>query len=92
MNALASDARTRTRGDVANIRHVYLDFDENGTRAVQRLNLARTSSQDYLVNTPPDHWHISWRVQGFGKEQAEATIRELAREFGADLPRPIAHA
>ena len=37
MNALAADARTRTRGDVATIRHLYLDFDENGTRAVQHL-------------------------------------------------------
>jgi|HubBroStandDraft_6_1064221.scaffolds.fasta_scaffold207950_2 hypothetical protein len=85
MNALASDARTRTRGDVATIRHLYLDFDENGTQAVQRLQSREDIPKpNYLVNTSPDHWHISWRVQGFGKEQAEATIRELAREFGAD--------
>src|SRR5215469_7814032 len=37
MNALTADARGRTRGDVAVIRHLYLDFDENGTRAVQHL-------------------------------------------------------
>src|ERR1700756_226844 len=37
MNALATDARTRTRSDIATIRHLYLDFDENGTQAVQNL-------------------------------------------------------
>jgi RepB DNA-primase from phage plasmid len=85
MNALAADARSRTRGDVATIRHLYLDFDENGTQAVQHLQAREDIPKpNYLVNTSPDHWQVSWRVQGFGKEQAEATIRELAREFGSD--------
>jgi hypothetical protein len=85
MNALADDAHTRTRGDVATIRHLYLDFDENGTQAVQHLQAREDIPKpNYLVNTSPDHWQVSWRVQGFGKEQAEATMRELVREFGAD--------
>jgi hypothetical protein len=85
MNALADNARTRTRGDVATIRHVYLDFDENGTRAVQHLQAREDIPKpNYLVNTSPEHWQVSWKVQGFGKEQAEATMRELVREFGAD--------
>ena len=85
MNALADDARTRTRGDVATIRHLYLDFDENGTRAVQHLQArGDLPKPNYLVNTSPDHWQVSWKVQGFGTEQAEATMRELVREFGAD--------
>jgi RepB DNA-primase N-terminal domain len=85
MNALAGDARTRTRGDVATIRHLYLDFDENGTRAVQHLQARENIPKpNYLVNTSPDHWQVSWKVQGFGKEQAEATMRDLVWEFGAD--------
>jgi hypothetical protein len=85
MNALADNARTRTRGDVTTIRHLYLDFDENGTRAVQHLQAREnTPKPNYLVNTSPDHWQVSWKVQGFGKEQAETTMRELVREFGAD--------
>src|SRR5215467_1627535 len=35
MNALQPNARGRTKNDVAAIRHVYLDFDENGTAAVE---------------------------------------------------------
>ena len=85
MNALADDARSRTRGDVATIRHLYLDFDENGTRAVEVLqSREEIPKPNYLVNTSSDHWHVSWRVQGFAKEQAEAAMRELVREFGAD--------
>jgi len=85
MNALAGDARGRTRGDVATIRHLYLDFDENGTRAMQYLQSREDIPKpNYVVNTSPDHWQVSWKVQGFGKEQAEATMREMVREFGAD--------
>lgn len=85
MNALADDARGRTRGDVATIRHLYLDFDENGTSAIQHLQAREDIPKpNYLVSTSPDHWQVSWKVQGFGKEQAEATMRELVREFGAD--------
>jgi len=85
MNALAEQARGRTRGDVAVIRHLYLDFDENGTLALQHLQRREGIPRpNYLVSTSPDHWQVSWRVQGFGKEQAEETMRNLVREFGAD--------
>ena len=68
MNALNEQARGRTRGDVAVIRHLYLDFDENGTQAVDRLRSREDMPEpNYLVNTSPDHWQVSWRVQGFGR-------------------------
>jgi len=85
MNALSAEARGRTRADVASIRHLYLDFDENGTEAIERLQSRQdVPKPNYMVNTSPDHWQVSWKVSGFGKEQAEATMRELVREFGAD--------
>src|SRR6185437_12776996 len=37
MNALRPDAQSRTKGEIAAIRHVYLDFDENGTASVDAL-------------------------------------------------------
>src|SRR5262245_49348924 len=37
MNALKADAQGRTKADVAAVRHVYFDFDENGTEAVEGL-------------------------------------------------------
>jgi hypothetical protein len=85
MNALTEQARGRTRGDVATIRHLYLDFDENGTQAVEHLRTREDIPRpNYLVNTSPDHWQVSWKVQGFSKEQAEEIMRGMVREFGAD--------
>src|SRR5690242_13501189 len=37
MNALKPEATGRTKQDIAAIRHLYLDFDVNGTNAVQAL-------------------------------------------------------
>lgn len=85
MNALHDQARGRTREDVMAIRHLYLDFDENGTAAVHQLRDREDMPEpNYLVNTSPDHWQVSWKVQGFGKEQAEEMMRGMVREFGAD--------
>jgi RepB DNA-primase from phage plasmid len=85
MNALHEQARGRTREDVMTIRHLYLDFDQNGTAAVHQLRDREDIPEpNYLVNTSPDHWQVSWKVQGFGKEQAEEMMRGMVREFGAD--------
>lgn len=85
MNALHNAARGRTREDIAVIRHLYLDFDENGTAAIRELRDREDMPEpNYLVNTSPDHWQVSWKVQGFWKEQAEEMMRAMVREFGAD--------
>ena len=85
MNALHETARGRTKSDVDEIRHVYLDFDENGTAAVERL-LARDDLPhlNYLVNSSPDKWQAVWKVEGFSKGQAEELQKGLAQETGAD--------
>jgi RepB DNA-primase from phage plasmid len=85
MNVLRPDARGRTKTDVAMIRHVYLDFDDHGTEAVERL-LKRSDlpRPNYLLNTSPDKWQAVWKVDGFAKDQAEDLQRGLARETAAD--------
>jgi len=73
MNALNDGARGRTKADVAIIRHVYLDFDENGTAAVEALvKREDLPKPNYLVNSSPDKWQVVWKVEGFVKEEAEA--------------------
>jgi hypothetical protein len=85
MNTLRESARGRTKADVAVIRHVYLDFDDNGTQAVEAL-LKREDlpRPNYLDNSSPDKWQVVWKAAGFGKEEAEALQRGLVRETGAD--------
>ena len=85
MNALRQEARGRTKSDVAAVRHVYLDFDERGTEAVERLLTRQDLPQpNYLLNSSPDKWQVVWKVEGFAKDQSENLQRGLARETGAD--------
>jgi hypothetical protein len=85
MNALKDEARGRTKADVAIIRHVYLDFDDHGTEAVERLLKRPDLPQpNYVLNSSPGKWQVVWKVQGFGKDQAEDLQRGLARDTGAD--------
>ncbi len=85
MNALHDGARGRTKDDIGAIRHIYLDFDENGTAAVQKL-LEREDlpTPNYLVNSSPDKWQVVWKVQGFEQNEAEELQRALVRDTGAD--------
>jgi hypothetical protein len=85
MNALREAARGRTKADIAVIRHVYLDFDENGTEAVEVL-LKREGlpKPNYLINSSPDKWQVVWKVARFAKEEAETLQRSLVKETGAD--------
>lgn len=85
MNVLKPDAHGRTKSDVETIRHVYLDFDENGTEALERLLKRPDLPQpNHVVSSSPGKWQVVWKVEGFGKEQAEELQRGLARETGAD--------
>jgi hypothetical protein len=85
MNALREEARGRTKVDVDTIRHVYLDFDENGTAALEAmLERADLPRPNYLISTSHDKWQVTWKVEGFGKEEAEALQKRMARDSGAD--------
>lgn len=85
MNALDEEARGRTKDEVTAIRHVYLDFDDDGTAKVQAM-VAREDipRPNYLVSSSPGKWQVVWKVEGFEKEQAETLQRGLVRELGAD--------
>lgn len=85
MNPVRETSHSRTKADIATIRHVYLDFDENGTAAVQALMRREDVPEpNYLVNTSSDRWQVVWKVDGFAKDDAERLMRHLARETGAD--------
>src|ERR1700751_3440234 len=89
MNTLKRGSRGRTKEDVDRIRHVFLDFDENGDRRLEAL-LARTDLPvpNYVVSTSPDKWQVIWKVEGFQKAAAEELERGLVQSTGAD-PRVI---
>jgi hypothetical protein len=85
MNTLKRGSRGRTKEDVDSIRHIFLDFDQNGDRAVEKL-LARNDLPvpNYLVSTSPDKWQVIWKVEGFEKAAVEELEKGLVRSTGAD--------
>src|SRR5205085_7800610 len=66
MNTLRPDATGRTKADIESVRHVYLDFDDNGTKALERL-LKRSDvpAPNYRLSSSPGKWQVVWRVEGF---------------------------
>src|SRR5437879_5033904 len=70
MNALKPEAQGRTKADIVAIRHLYLDFDNDGNNAVHALfqrNDVPTPS--YVLNTSPGKWQVTWIVKDFEKDQ-----------------------
>lgn len=85
MNTLKPGAHSRTKEDIAEIRHIYLDFDHNGTAAVQSLVQREDLPEpNYLVNSSPGKWQVVWKVEGFQQDDAERLMRHLVRGLGAD--------
>lgn len=85
MNTVKSRSRGRTKDDIAEVRHIYLDFDNNGTAAVQALMQRQdVPTPSYLVNSSAGKWQVVWKVEGFGMDEAERLMRHLVRETGAD--------
>lgn len=85
MNTLREDARGRTKADIQAVRHIYLDFDQDGNEAVGRIiRREDLPLPNYQINTSPGKWQVVWRADGFSPERAEALQRYLARDTGAD--------
>jgi hypothetical protein len=85
MNSLQPGARGRTKADIDQVRHVYLDLDEAGPDALKAI-LARQDlpKPNFVLDTSPDKYQVAWKAEGFTKDQAEDLQRGLARETGAD--------
>jgi len=85
VNALNPGAKRRTKTDVAAIRHLYLDIDDGGPAALNKLLLDRDMPKPHSVlETSPSKYQVLWQVENFSAEHAETVVRGLARQFGAD--------
>jgi hypothetical protein len=85
MNPLRQDASTRTKEDIDSIRHVYLDLDRGGPRAVESLeNSTVLPKPNYVLTTSHQKFQIVWKVEGINVDEAEALLRVMARQFGGD--------
>jgi hypothetical protein len=84
-NPIRSGSRKRTKECIDNVRHLYLDIDEDGDA---RLAALRASADlpvpAAILSTSPGKYQVLWRVEGFDFAQQEEMLKRLASAFGGD--------
>jgi hypothetical protein len=85
MNPLMKNASTRTKEDIASIRHVYLDLDHGGPEALEAVeNSGVAPRPNYVLKSSPEKYQVVWKVEGMNLEEAEGLLHAMAFEFGGD--------
>lgn len=86
MNPIKDGAYSRTKGDIKDIRHVYLDLDRKGDEALEAIrNSPAVPAPNFVLDTSPGKHQVVWKVSGFSQDEAESLLRNLANQFGGDL-------
>lgn len=84
-NALRADTRNRTKADVAAIRHVYLDLDQDGERSLAAIRASKEIPQpNYVLSTSPGKYQVIWKVEGMSQYRAEGLQKRMVEAFGGD--------
>jgi hypothetical protein len=85
VNTLKPGARSRTKADIDEVRHLYLDIDVDGDIVLANMRAdASVPPPNSLLSSSPGKYQLLWNVEGFGKDEAEAAVRGLAAKFNAD--------
>ena len=86
MNPIKDGAFSRTKGDIKDIRHVYLDLDRKGDEALEAIrNSTEVPPPNFVLDTSPGKHQVVWKVRGFTQDEAESLLHNLANKFGGDL-------
>jgi hypothetical protein len=86
MNPIKDGAFSRTKGDIKDIRHVYLDLDRNGDQALLTIrNSSEVPAPNFVLDTSPGKHQVVWKVSGFSQEESESLLHNLANKFSGDL-------
>jgi hypothetical protein len=85
LNTFKEHTRGRTKEELKEIRHVYLDLDKDAARKLEAIRQDNSvPAPNYVLNTPPGKFQVIWRVEGIDQDQAEAMLRTLAQRLGGD--------
>jgi len=86
MNPIKDGAYGRTKQSLKEIRHIYLDLDQNGDQVLKVLRTSlETPPPNFVLNTSPGKHQVVWRIEGLTLEQAEALLHGMASHLGGDL-------
>jgi RepB DNA-primase from phage plasmid len=85
MNPIKENSYNRTKENIREVRHVYLDLDESAGASLQAI---RTSGDiptpNVVLDTSPEKHQVIWRVEGLDQDRAESLLRSLATAFRGD--------
>jgi hypothetical protein len=85
MNPVREGSRSRTKEQIREIRHTYLDLDEEAGASLQAI---RTSGDvpppNFVLDTSPGKHQVVWRVEGSDRNEGETLLRALASQYGGD--------
>jgi len=85
MNPVREGSRNRTKEHIREIRHAYLDLDEEAGASLQQIRTSGDIPQpNFVLDTSPGKHQVVWRVEGFDTDQAESLLRALASQYGGD--------
>jgi len=86
MNPLRANSFARTKESVREIRHVYLDLDEDAAASLRAIRTdGNTPVPNFVLDTSPEKSQVVWRVDGLDRQQAESLLRSLANQFRGDI-------
>jgi hypothetical protein len=86
MNPIKDGAYSRTKGNIKDIRHVYLDLDRKGDEALEAIrNSPSVPAPNFVLHTSPGKHQVVWKVSGFSQDEAESLLHSLANQFGGDI-------
>ena len=86
MNPIKEGAYSRTKENIKNIRHVYLDLDKKGNEALESIrNSTEVPPPNFVLDTSPGKHQVVWKVSGFSQDEAESLLHNLANQFAGDL-------
>lgn len=86
MNPLRANSFARTKESIREIRHVYLDLDEDAPASLRAIRTdGNTPVPNFVLDTSPEKNQVVWRVDGLDMEQAESLLRSLANQFHGDI-------
>ena len=85
MNPVRVGARSRTKEHIREVRHAYLDLDEDAGASLQAIRTTGdVPAPNFVLDTSPGKHQVVWRVEGFDKHEAESLLRALASHYGGD--------
>lgn len=86
MNPIKDGAYSRTKENIKDIRHVYLDLDRKGDQALEAIrNSTEVPAPNFVLDTSPGKHQVVWKASGFSQDEAESLLHSLANQFSGDL-------